>query len=218
MRAPRALTGLAFLFLAVPLSFAFSARPTVDSGECGPELSSVETSFKTSVFHDRERAFRAYGELLVRRDPKAQRCLATYRLWTGREAGPFSIAKSMGFPLDDGQIAGVDLIGLSPDATQFAADFLWAEGDGTIHHPVVLNRATGQVADMALDDRIQKRLHSCDQTEDFIGVTNAGEAVFAIPPSIYDDSPECGDKGVWRFNLKTGRVYRVAKISGVKWR
>jgi hypothetical protein len=218
MRILRALPGFAIFVIAAHLSFAFTARPSVDSGECGPDVSSAGTSFKTSVFHDRAHAFRAYGELLVRRDTKAQRCLATYRLWTAREAGPFSVAKSMEFPLDDGQIAGIDLIGFSDDATQFAADFLWAEGDGTIHHPAVLNRSIGQVVDMALDDRIQKRIHGCDQTEDFIGVTNAGEAVFAIPPSIYDDSPECGDKGVWRFNLKTGRVYRVAKISGVKWR
>jgi hypothetical protein len=135
-------------------------------------------------------------------------------------AGAYSIAKSLDFQLEEDQIAAIELIGFSSDGTKFAADFEWGEGDSTIHHPVVIDRTSGEVADLALDDRLQKRLHphGCDQAEDFIGVTNAGEAVFAIPPSIYDNSPECGDKGVWRFNLKTGRVYRVAKISGVKWR
>lgn len=217
MRIPRGLPALALLSLATSTCFAVT-RPSADSGECGPDVSSTGTSFKTSVFQDQARTFRAYGELLVRRDTKAQKCLATYRLWTAHKAGSFSITSHLEFTLDDGQIAGIDLIGLSPDASRFAADFLWTEGDGTVHHPVVLNLSSQQSIDMALDDRIQKRIHGCDQTEDFVGVTNSGEAVFAIPPSIYEDSPGCGDKGVWRFNVRTGEVYRVKRFSGVKWR
>jgi hypothetical protein len=170
------------------------------------------------VFSNQAHGFRAYGDVLVRSETNAKHCRTTYRLWIARDSGAFALAKSLDFTRDDGEIAGIDLVGLSPDGTRFAADFWFAEGDATIHHPVILDRTTGQAADMALDDRIQKRIDGCDQVEDFIGVTNSGEAVFAVPPSIYDDSPECGDKGVWRFNLKTGRVYRAAKISGVKWR
>jgi hypothetical protein len=69
-----------------------------------------------------------------------------------------------------------------------------------------------------LEDRIQKQLHGCDQNEDFVGVTNSGEAIFAVPLSIYDDAPTWGDKGLWQFNLETGQVFRIAKISGDKWR
>lgn len=191
---------------------------SIDSGECDPTTSPSNTQLKTSVFHDKTHSFSAYGELLIRRDVKAGSCVATYRLWVASDRHSFSLTKSFDFNLDVGQIAGIDLIGLSPDGTKFAADFLWAEGDGTVHHPAVYDKATGQSFDMSLDDRIQKLIHGCDQNEDFVGVTNYGEAVFAIPPSIYDDSPNCGDKGLWNFNLKTGKVHRVKRFSGVKWR
>lgn len=114
-------------------------------------------------------------------------------------------------------IAHIELIGLSPDKTKFAASFMIAEGDGQSQGPVVYDFSTKTTSYLALGDKIQELIHGCDQNEDFIGVTNAGEAVFAIPPSDYADTPECGDKGLWHFNLKTGRVYRVAKISGDKW-
>jgi len=153
----------------------------------------------------------------MRREVHSTTCPVLYRLFIAINSSSFSIVKRTELQLSDGQIAGIDLVGLSPKATQFAADFLWAEGDGTVHHPVVFDRESGQFLDRPLDDRIQKRIHGCDQDEDFIGVSDAGEAIFAIPPSDYDDSPDCGDKGVWHFNLKTGRVHRTARFSGDKW-
>lgn len=220
MKRARAWAEFFYLLIAACPLFALPMHPSVYSDECSTGAEFHDAALKSSVFRDKPRGFRAYGELLIRRSERALRCTATYRLWTARAAGPFAVAKSVEFDLEEGQIAGIELIGFSPDGAMFAADFLWAEGDGTVHHPVVLNRKSRQAADKELGDQIHDRIHvhGCDQMEDFIGVTNAGEAVFAVPPSIYDDSPECGDKGVWRFNLKTGRVHRVAKISGVKWR
>lgn len=217
MRVRRAWAGFLFLLMPFSLVCAQTTRPSVDSDECGPELSSSGIVQKTPVFTNPPRTLRAYGEIVLRRDIKSSACPVVYRLWIAQKYAHFSLAKHLELRLSSGQIAGIEIIGLSPKAKKLVADFLWAEGDGTIHHPVVFDEISGAVADKALDDRIQKRIHGCDQPEDFIGVTDAGEAVFAIPPSIYDDSPECGDKGVWRFNLKTGRVYRVAKFSGEKW-
>lgn len=94
---------------------------------------------------------------------------------------------------------------------------MFAEGDGQEGRPVVYDLATGLAIQASLEDKIQNRIHGCDQNEDFIGVTDSGEAVFAIPPSDYSDTPECGDKGLWHFNLKTGKVYGVKRFSGVKW-
>jgi len=140
-----------------------------------------------------------------------------YKLFVATSGQSFKMVKQLDWDTDDGQIAAIELIGLSPDKTKFAASFMIAEGDGQLHGPVVYDLKTKTANYLALEDKIQKRIHGCDQNEDFIGVTNTGEAIFAILPSEYSDTPECGDKGVWHFNLKTGRVYRVAKISGDKW-
>jgi hypothetical protein len=130
---------------------------------------------------------------------------------------PFQKIRQLVWDSEAGELSGIDLISLSPDGSKFAADFWLAEGDGEEHRPVVYDITKNKTLYLPLEDRIQKRIHGCDQNESFIGVTDAGEAVFAIPPSHYDDSPQCGDKGIWRFNLTTGHVYRVAKSSQSHW-
>lgn len=210
------------LLSLLAIQTCYAARPSlmVDSGECDPNSSEARTVLMTPVFRDNSRGFRAQGTIVVEHsatDAKAGQCRVTYSLFVATRSGPLRKTKQLQIALTAGQIAGIDLIGLSPAMQKFAADFLLAEGDGTLHHPVVYDLSSRQAIDKPLEDRIQNRIHGCDQNEDFIGVTDAGESEFAIPPSIYDDSPECGDKGVWRFNLKTGHVYRIAKISGDKW-
>jgi hypothetical protein len=211
--------------LAALISSAISCRAaqpylSVDTGECGEGTSTKQAVAKSQDFNDRAHTIKAYGRIVFQRLPGSSQktgCRVIYGLFVSAHDGLFKRVRELSLETENGEIAGIDLIGLSPDGSKFAADFWLAEGDGEEHRPVVYNLAAKVTVDMPLGDKIQKLVHGCDQNEDFIGVTNAGEAVFAVPPSIYDDSPECGDKGLWHFNLKTGKVYQVAKISGVKW-
>jgi hypothetical protein len=192
----------------------------VDTGECGSYTPISAPATRSAIFSDAASGIKAYGAVLLQRSagkgPEG-RCHVFYKLFIAIGGQTFRQVKEIDSEIDDGQIAGIELIGLSPDKTKLAANFWTAEGDSQSYGPVVYDRSTNRANYLALEDRIQKRLHGCDQIEDFIGVTNAGEAVFAIPPSEYSDTSECGDKGIWRFNLKTGKIDRVAKISGDKW-
>jgi hypothetical protein len=213
------------ILLSLPLSLTVAICSAqkhieVDTGECGSDMPIKATATKSAVFNDKVSGIRAYGVVLYQRSTREGaegHCHVIYKLFAADAGRPFQPLKQIDREMDDGQIAGIELIGLSPDKTKLAANFWIAEGDSQLHVPVVYDRSTKSASYLALEDRIQKRIHGCDQVEDFIGVTNTGEAVFTIPPSRYSDTPECGDKGVWRFNLKTGRVYQVAKISGDKW-
>lgn len=217
----RGVCGLSLLLLAAtPLCSAVKSQLSVDTGECGEDTPTHQTVTKTAEFTDKVHGLRAYGELSFRRQNGSgskNGCHVVYELFVALPGQPFEQVKELAWDTEVGEIAGVDLIGVSPDGSKLAADFLLAEGDGEEHRAVVYDAATRQAIDRPLEDRIQKQIHGCDQNEDFIGVTNSGEAIFAVPPSEYDDSPGCGDKGLWHFNLTTGRVYRVAKISGDKW-
>lgn len=213
------------ILLSLPLILTVSLYSAekhieVDAGECGSDMPIKATATRSAAFNDKVSGIRAYGVVLYRRStgkgPEG-RCHVVYKLFAADAGQTLQLVKQVDGDMDDGQIAGIDLIGLSPDKTKLAANFWIAEGDSQLHGPVIYDLSTKSANYLALEDRIQKRIHGCDQVEDFIGATNAGEAVFAIPPSQYSDTPECGDKGIWRFNLKTGRVYRVAKISGDKW-
>lgn len=211
---------VSFAIAAIPYCWAVPKHLSIDSGECGKAMPLKMSVVRTAEFSDELHKFKAYGEVAFRRLPKAGKeygCHLVYKLYVSVDDKPFALAKSLDLDMEDGEDRGIDLIALSPDGSHFAADFWWAMGDAEEHRPVVVNLASQQAIDLDLGDKIQKRMHGCDQIEDFVGVTNAGEAVFAIPPSIYDDSPECGDKGLWHFNLKTGNVNRVARISGDKW-
>ena len=216
----RHVCGLSLLLLvaAVPCT---AAKPhlSVDTGECGEDTPTHETVAKSAQFTDKAHSVSAYGVLSFRRLTGAKGgCRVVFQLFVAVQGKPFANVKRITRDAEDSEINGIDLIGTSPDGTKFAADFWWAEGDGEEHRPVVFDVSDRRATDLPLEDKIQNRIHGCDQNEYFVAVTNSGEAVFAIPPSIYDDSPECGDKGTWNFNLETGRVYRVAKLSGQKWR
>jgi hypothetical protein len=209
-----------FVVAAVQSCCAAPKHLSVDTGECGGAMPLKIAVLRTAEFSDEAHKFKAYGEVSFHRLPntgKDSNCHLVYKLYVSIEAKPFVLVKSLSFNMDEDEIRGIDLIGPSPDGSHFAADFWWAMGDAEMHRPVVVDMVSLHAVDLELEDKIQKRINGCDQLEDFIGVTNAGEAVFAIPPSLYEDSPECGDKGLWHFDLKTGNVYRVAKISGDKW-
>jgi len=194
-------------------------RPGIDGGECQAETLPSETVLQSDPFIlPAQRGANIRAKLIIKRlsGPKIH-CRVVYQLLVENAGQLPATVEQVILEVEEGEIAGVDLIGVSPTGDIFAADFWTAEGDGTAHQPVIYDVRRNSAIYLPLEDRIQKRIHGCDQVEDFIGVTNLGEAIFAVPPSTYDKSPGCGDKGVWRFNLKTGRVYRVAKFSGVKW-
>jgi hypothetical protein len=214
--------GLSLLLLLAALRcFAAQKHISVDTGECGEDTSAKETVTRSTSFTDKAHGLSAYGILTIRSSSghsKKNQCHVAYELFVASQGGQFGRVKRLDWDTEAGEIAGIDLIGMSPDGSKFAADFWQAEGDGEEHRPVIYDVSNKQAFDLPLEDKIQKQIHSCDQNEDFVGVTNSGEAVLAVPPSVYDDSPGCGDKGVWHFDLKTGRAYRVAKVSGDKWR
>jgi hypothetical protein len=192
----------------------------VDTGECGDTIKARASIAKSGIFIDKVHNLSAYGVVSYRHyanEVKKNQCQVVYEFFVAVQSKPFVLAKRLSWDTEAGEIAGIDLIGVSPDGTKLAADFWVAEGDGEEHRPVVYDISTGQALDLPLQGKIQSQIHGCDQNEDFIGVTNPGEAVFAVPPSVYDGTAACGDKGLWHFNLKTGRVYRVAKNSGDKW-
>jgi hypothetical protein len=197
--------------------------PSVQIEDCGSGPSSyVPVVLKSPILSGKPGGLRAVGQVSYRRnneaDVVANRCHVEYTLLVSYGKHPFSAVKRWGWHAEEGEIAGIDLVGFSPNGNWLAADFWTAEGDHTEHRPVIYDLAARKAAFRPLGSLIQERIYGCDQEEDFLGVTDAGEAILAVPPSIYDDSPGCGDKGMWHFNLETGKVTLVAKISGDKWR
>lgn len=197
---------------------ARNTRLSVETDECGDQLSGVPVVLKSPVLSSESGRLRAVGQVSIQRDTTARRCRADYTLLVSDGKRPFNVVKRFDWSSEVGEIAGIDLVGFSPNGNWLAADFWTAEGDHTEHRPVIYDLATRKASFRSLGSVIQERIHGCDQEEDFLGVSDLGEAIFAVPPSIYDDSPECGDKGLWHFNLATGKVTQVAKISGDKWR
>jgi hypothetical protein len=211
---------LVYVLLAASPCFG-EHKFSTDTGECGGDIRMQSTSSKTAIRTSQSGRLRMYGVVEFRHDEddaKAKHCHVTYRLFVAKAGSKFAEVQKLVWDTEEGEIAGIDLIGFSSDGSKLAADFWLAEGDGQEHRPVVYDAATSEVLYRPLEDRIQQKIDSCDQVEHFVGVTNHGEAVFTVPPSIYDDSDNCGDKGVWQFNLVTGQVKRVQRISGDRWR
>jgi len=73
---------------------------------------------------------------------------------------------------------------------------------------VIVEVKSNSVMFLPLDDRILKQLPSCDYFEEFIGVTNAGEAIIRAPKSAYVENG-CHSQGKWLFNLHSGIVKRM---------
>jgi hypothetical protein len=215
-------SALAFGFLFVLISSIHAQSGfSADTGECGGDPSRDVSVWKTPVLGNKTGSVKVYGKLEFRHnaeDAKNGRCHVVYRLLVAEDGKPFREVKNVELDTEPGELAGIDLVGFSPSESKFAADFWLAEGDGQLFRPVVYDIQTHAVSDRPLEDAIQKQINGCDQLEHFMGVTDRGEAIFAVPPSEYDDSPGCGDKGLWHFNLQTGRAYRVKKISGYKWK
>lgn len=192
---------------------------SADTGECGGVSRTEIARSKTSIRTSQSGRLRMYGLIEFRHDEedaKTKHCHVTYRFFVAKGSGKFAEVRNLVWDTEEGEIAGIDLIGFSADGSKLAADFWLAEGDGQEHRPVIFDAETSKVLYRELSDRIQQKIEGCDQVEHFVGVTNRGEAVFTVPPSIYTD--ECGDKGVWQFNLQTSQVKQVKKTSGDRWK
>jgi hypothetical protein len=200
---------------------AQASHLSTQTGECDEQVSSVPVVLRSPVLSMGPRPIRAFGQITYRRtaaDAAQKKCRVVYALLVSDDGRSFRAVKRLEWNTEEGEIAGIDLIGLSPDGDKLAADFWLAEGDGVEHRPLIYDRSTHKTAYRPLGSLIQERINGCDQMEDFVGVTDSGEAIFAVPPSTYDASPQCGDKGVWHFDLATGNLVQAAKISGDKWR
>ena len=219
----KAICAGAVLLSASPSLSQHSSKYQVNTDECGGDASPKIATSTTPSYRNKAGALHFAGKISFRRnkeDAQKNRCHVVYRLLLSEGTGPAKELKRVEWDTEEDEIAGIDLIGFSPDQSKFAADFWLAEGDSQEHRPVVYDLTSKDVQYRALGDAIQRQIHvhGCDQVEDFLGVANSGEGVFAVPPSVYDDSPECGDKGLWHFNLKIGKATRAAKISGDKWK
>jgi hypothetical protein len=209
------------LLLASCMVVHAESKLTTDTGECGGEPTIRALVHKTPSLSSRVHSVSFYGSLEFSRsteDARNHRCHIVYRLFACETNRQCHEIKQLPWNTDDGEIAGISLIGFSKNGSKMAADFWLAEGDGEQHRPIVYDLTTQAVTYHPLLDQIQRKIHGCDQNEDFLGVTNQGEAVFAVPPSDYADTPECGDKGLWHFNLLSGKAHLIAKVSGDTWK
>ncbi len=160
MKIGSAITAIACIILsasACPAQNKFA----IDTGECGGDIGARVATSKTAIRMSRNGELRAYGLVEYRHnaeDAKAKHCHVQYRLFVARRDGKFAEVQSVGWDTEDGEIAGLDLIGYSPDSTKLAADFWLAEGDGQTHRPVIYDVSTGKATYRPLDDLIQKGL------------------------------------------------------------
>lgn len=221
MKATGRFAILALLLMAALPCWAYKKHIQIDTSECQPQTPNEVQSFTSEKFIDITRGVQAYGQISIRRTTNATdeaKCHVMMQLFVSSHNSKFIKVEEFEKDTEQGEIAGIELIGLSKDGSKFAANYWQAEGDGQTHQPVIYDFHTKKTATAPLEDRIQNHLHHCDQVEDFIGVTNSGDAIFAVPPSTYVDDPRdyspCGDQGVWYFNVQTGKVIRVKRISG----
>lgn len=152
---------------------------------------------------------RAYATVQLRRSPddtNADSCTVIYKLFVAERDGKFAPVKDYSEKADGS--VGAEMIGTSKNENMLAADFWWALGDYTGHRAVIYDVESKSVHFRTLNDEILKQLPSCDYFEEFVGVTNAGEAIIRVPKSAYVQEG-CGAQGNWLFDVRSGRVQRM---------
>lgn len=182
--------------------------------ECSDVKAGRAVTQRTATLDINATSIKAFATVQLRRpadDTEASACIVTYKLFVAKDDGQFSSVKQ--FSEQAGGSVGAEMIGVSKNQKMIAADFWWSIGDATGHTPVIYN-ATAKAAQLrALHDEIIKQLPSCDYFEEFIGVTDTGEAVIRVPKSIYVQDG-CNAQGKWLFDLRTGNVKRMKTGSG----
>ena len=184
-----------------PLSTAFLDCDDVKAGQTQLR--------KTAPIAFQSGSIRLYGSVRLSRakgEAGTHQCLANYRLFLSSGSATFSMIKEFS-DREDADV-GVDIIGASNDGNMIAANFWWAQGDATGHRPVIVDVKANSAMLLPLDDRILKQLPSCDYFEEFIGVTDAGEAIIRVPKSAYVEKGR-PSQGKWLFDLHSGKVKRM---------
>jgi hypothetical protein len=177
--------------------------------ECSDVKAGQTVTRKTSPMTFRSAAVRAYATVQLSRandDKEADSCTVVYKLFVAEGSKPFVSVKEYSERSDD--IVGVKMVGASKSEMVIAADFWWAAGDYTGHRPVIYDVNSKSVVLRALKDEIRRQLPSCDYFEEFIGVTDTGEAVIRIPKSTYVEK-DCPGQGNWLFDVRSGNARRM---------
>lgn len=195
------------LFLYLPAFGQQKSRSTAGM-ECSDVKAGSAVTQKTPTLNIGATNTKAFATVQLRRpedDTEANSCTATYKLFLANDDGKFTSVKQLSEKVS-GESVGAEMIGVSKRERMIAADFWWSMGDATGHTPVIYNLASKVVRLRALHDEISKQLPSCDYFEEFVGVTDAGEAIIRIPKYIDEGCPA---QGKWLFDPQTGSVRRM---------
>jgi hypothetical protein len=177
--------------------------------ECSDVDAGQIVTRKTALMTVRSGAVRAYAVVQLSRandDEEADSCTVVYKLFVAEGSKPFVSVKEYSERADSS--VGVGMVGASKSEMVIAADFWWAAGDYTGHRPVIYDLNSKSAVLRTLKDEILRRLPSCDYFEEFIGVTDNGEAVIRIPKSTYVEKG-CPAQGEWLFDVHSGSVRRM---------
>ena len=185
-------------FLLLVGNGSAQSRYSADTGECGGEVSSSVSTFKTSVRSASQGNVRMYGVLEFRHnheDAQQKHCHVLYRLFVSVKGRPFREAYRLPWDTEEGEIAGIDLIGFSPNRNKAAANFLLAEGDGQVNRAVIYDfqTKTAKFSEIPqVEDRRPAR-NTCDYGpyESLDSVNDAGFILVSVPP--YEG---CADGGL----------------------
>lgn len=190
-------------------------RYSVDTVECSADVHSAPSTFKTEIRSAKSGDLRMYGVLELRRnkeDASNKRCHVMYRLYVSEGNRPFQEVFRMPWDTDEGEIAGIELIGFSPNGGKAAANLLLAAGDGQTNRPVIfdLRSKSSKFVEMPPIEDKRPPKESCDDAPyaRLYGVTDAGSILVSVPPIN-----RCADGGHWIFNPKTGSLSQIDKPS-----
>lgn len=103
--------------------------------------------------------------------------------------------------------AGAKFLGNSADGSKILLDFWTAAGDYTGHQIAIYDLSIRQALIRAVNDRITKRLPSCDYATEIDSVTDQGDVILSIPESNYAEN--CPDQGKWLLKMKTNQIIRL---------
>jgi hypothetical protein len=189
-------------------AFGQNSHPTAPL-ECSELAAGKSVVRKTSPLSIRSGAVQIHASVQLSRPPDnrdAGSCTVVYKLFLTEPGGPPRLLKEFSERATGG--VGVEMVGASKNELMIGADFWWAAGDYKGHRPVIYDVNTKSVSLRALDAAITKQLPSCDYFEEFIGVSDSGEAIIRVPKSIYVDEG-CPGQGKWLFNVHSGNVQRL---------
>ena len=190
---------------------------SADAGECGDQIGPQITTSKTPTLTGHAGSIRMYGTLEFNRseqDAKAKDCHVVYRLFVSTANNAFAEAYRLAWDTEDGEIAGIDLIGFSPNGLKAAANFWLAAGDGQENRPTIYDLRTHRALFRSLEQKLSDRIHrSCDGSyyESVDSVTDEGAVIISVP-RVQD----CVDGGLWLFDPGTGSLKQIRKNSGRK--